>query len=99
MSDVRRSRISILSASLDHHRASAETCDFETFDQSDEAKLARGVWKPECFSGWVVWRQQCSEMYDGSNALQKHIQTIKVGCKQKSGVVGRQKCFWGCMEA
>ena len=41
------------------------------------------------------WRQQCSEMYDVSNDLQKHIQTVEVGCKQKSGVVGRHKCFWG----
>ena len=48
-----------------------------------------------CFSGWVVWRQQCSEMYDGSNALQKHIQTVEVGYKQKSRVVGRHTCLMG----
>ena len=35
---------------------------FETFDQSDEAKCARSVWRSECFSGWVVWRQQCSKL-------------------------------------
>ena len=28
-------------------------------------------------------------MYDGSNTRQKHIHTVEVGCKQKSGVVGR----------
>ena len=31
-------------------------------------------------------------LYGGSNALQKHIQTVEVGCKQQSGVVGRNKC-------
>ena len=33
---------------------------FETFDQSDELRGARGVWRPKCFAGWFVWRLQCS---------------------------------------
>ena len=47
-------------------------------------------------------------MYDGNNAVQKHIHTVEVECKQKSWGEGRHKCFWGvwgpkcfsgCMEA
>ena len=40
-------------------------------NEPGETAMLSSVWRPECFSGWVVWRQQCSEMYDGSNALQK----------------------------
>ena len=39
-----------LSTSLVRHRAPQRLMTFETFDQSDEAKWARGVWRPKCFS-------------------------------------------------
>ena len=74
---------------------------FETFHQSDEAKWASGVWRPENAS-WVL-------LYGGSNAwkcmmaamLFKNIYRRSKWdiCKQKSGVVGSHNCFWGCMEA